>query len=87
MSVFETTIRILGGLLSAYQLSGERVLLDQCAFPLHDHDSFHYQRCRRMWLLQRGRDPAELLLACAPVDVAVDVSQPLLHASPAPKIW
>jgi hypothetical protein len=26
-SVFETTIRILGGLLSAYDLSGDRVFL------------------------------------------------------------
>lgn len=37
MSVFETTIRILGGLLSAYQLSGDRVFLDKCAF----HPSAH----------------------------------------------
>ena len=36
MSVFETTIRILGGLLSAYQLSGDHVFLDKCAcHPLH----------------------------------------------------
>lgn len=31
VSVFETTIRILGGLLSAFQLSGDRVFLDKCA--------------------------------------------------------
>jgi hypothetical protein len=29
VSVFETTIRELGGLLSAYDLSGEKILLDK----------------------------------------------------------
>lgn len=33
VSLFETTIRVLGGLLSAYHLSGDRVFLDKAVSP------------------------------------------------------
>ena len=66
MSVFETTIRILGGLLSAYQLSGDRVFLDKCA----RHPSAHPGRrtasfCRRTSSVSYGQGAAELRQACA----------------------
>ena len=35
MSVFETTIRIVGGLLSAHQLSGDQVFADKAEELMH----------------------------------------------------
>lgn len=35
-SVFETTIRVLGGMLTAYELSNDRIFLTRCAHvPSH----------------------------------------------------
>jgi mannosyl-oligosaccharide alpha-1,2-mannosidase len=58
LNVFETTIRYLGGLLSAYDLSGERVLIEK-AVEVGEMLYVAFDTPNRMpvarWELEKGR--------------------------------
>lgn len=52
VNLFETTIRVLGGLLSAYHLSGERIFLEKAvSFPFLSA----FEVLESVWFLEDSR--------------------------------
>ncbi len=43
VNLFETTIRVLGGLLSTYHLTGDNLFLERAVSPRHTHTQLNYR--------------------------------------------